>query len=96
MSGGSLDYICFRIEEIAPKVPDRELRNMTFDFAKLLHDLEWYLSSDTSEEDWKEARDNFKKKWFGKRDERLQAIIEESVEELKSELLEMIGSEAKR
>jgi len=96
MSGGSLDYICFRIEEIAPKVPDRELRKMTFDFAELLHDLEWYLSCDTSEKDWNAARDKFKKKWFGNRDERLQAIIEESVDELKSELLEMIGSEAKR
>lgn len=75
MSGGALDYICFRIEEIAPKVPDKELRKLTVDFSKLLYELEWYLSGDTSTEDWKKARDAFKKKWFGNRDERLKSII---------------------
>ena len=93
MSGGSLDYVFFKIEEVACHVPDRELREMTVDFAKLIHDLEWYLSSDISKESWEKSRDHFKKKWFGKRDERLKEIITSATEELKSELLEMIGEQ---
>ena len=91
MSGGELDYISYRIDDVARKVPDRELRELTIDFASLLHDLEWYLSDDTGVESWNKARDKFKKKWFGNRNKRLERIIEDSVQELKTELIEMIG-----
>ena len=91
MSGGSLDYIFYKVEEIAPKIPDRELSEMTKDFAELLHDLEWYDSGDTGYDDWNRARDKFKNKWFGNRNKNLKDIIQKATDELKTELLEMIG-----
>ena len=91
MSGGSLDYIYCQIENIAYRIPDREIRMMTFDFASMLHDLEWYLSTGYEKDDWQKACDEFKKKWFGNRDERLKQIIDDAVQELRTELIEMIG-----
>lgn len=91
MSGGSLDYIFYKVEEIAPKIPDRELSEMTKDFAELLHDLEWYDSGDTGYDDWNRTREKFKKKWFSSRNMNLKAIIQKATDELKTELLEMIG-----
>lgn len=93
MSGGSFDYIFYKVEEIAPRIPDRELSEMTKDFANLLYDLEWYDSGDTGYDDWNRARDKFKNKWFGSRNKNLKTIIEKATNELKTELLEMIGDE---
>jgi len=91
MSGGSLDYVSFKLDEIIEKIPDKELKALTKDFSSLLHELEWYLSGDTDKEQYRQEAIKFKAKWFGKRDERLREIICEECAKLKGELLEMIG-----
>jgi len=56
MSGGSLDYVYFKVEEAAESVRARAEGNPLYlafsDHLKLvataLHDIEWVLSSDTS------------------------------------------------
>lgn len=92
MSGGSMDYLCYKIEEAARQIPDREIKKMAMDFADLMHDCEWYIDSDIGEDTWNTSLAKFKSKWFGKRDERLKEIIESAVAELRTELLTMIGT----
>lgn len=64
MSGGSLDYFYCQLQEHVGDFKDKELDDLVNDLAELFHDREWYLSGDTGEGNWNEARDNFKKKWF--------------------------------
>lgn len=92
MSGGSLDYICWKIEEAACRVDDRELKAMLLDLAKVMHDCEWWLSCDISKEEYQKTLNDFKNKWFGKRDENLKSIINAAVATLREELLDMIGN----
>lgn len=93
MSGGSHNYICYRIEEdLVGQMEDRELNDLMQDIATLAHDLEWYHSSDTSHDDYRKSVRKFKDKWFKQsREERLKKYIEESIQEIKEELLNMIG-----
>lgn len=79
MSGGSLNYFYGILEDHVGDFGDVELDDLVRDLAKLFHDREWYLSSDTCEGAWRESRDNFKKKWFGKntRKERIERYLEE-------------------
>lgn len=62
MSGGSHNYICFRIEEdLVGKMHDRELDALMADVAKLAHAVEWWESGDTDEDDYRKAVSSFKK-----------------------------------
>ena len=92
MSGGSMDYICCKLESsVSGMLMDKELEEMLKDFVALLHDCEWAHASDISEEKYFETVKKFKDKWFGNRDERLKDIVNQSIEELKLELMRMIG-----
>lgn len=93
MSGGSHNYICYKIEEeLVGQMHDKELNDLMKDIAKLAHDLEWFDSSDYGENDYKKSVEKFKNKWFGKsRNERLKEYIDESVNKLKEQLYTMIG-----
>ena len=79
MSGGSLNYFYSYLEEHVGDFGDKELDELVKDMAKLFHDREWYLSSDTGIGDWNEARDAFKKKWFTQhgRQERIEKYLAE-------------------
>lgn len=92
MSGGSYNYLCFQIEEeYVGRMHDIELDDMMKDLAKLLHDLEWWQSSDTSEESYRKTVKDFKEKWFkGDRNERLKTIIEKACDDLKTDLLKLL------
>ena len=96
MSGGSHNYIYCRIEEdLVGQMEDRELDDLMKDIVTLAHDLEWYHSADTSHDDYRESVRKFKDKWFKQsREKRLKKYIEESIQEIKEELLNMIGGEA--
>lgn len=96
MSGGSHNYIYCRIEDdLVGQMEDRELNDLMKDIATLAHDLEWYHSADTSRDDYRESVRKFKDKWFKqRREERLKKYIEESIQEIKEELLNMIGGES--
>ena len=64
MSGGSLGYFYVDIQGHVGDFEDKELDELVKDIAELFHDREWFLSGDTGEGDWNEARDAFKAKWF--------------------------------
>lgn len=92
MSGGSMDYIYCKLESSAiGMLMDKELEDMLKDFVALLHDCEWAHDSDISDEEYFETVKKFKDKWFGNRDERLKDIVNQSIEELRLELMRMIG-----
>ena len=89
MSGGSLNYFYCDIESHIGDFKDKELDDLVRDLAKLFHDREWYLSSDTCEGSWNESRDAFKEKWFGK-DSR-EKRIEKYLEEIKDDVYKQFG-----
>lgn len=89
MSGGSLNYFYAELESHVGDFGDRELDELVKDMAQLFHAREWYLSSDTCEGSWNEARDAFKQKWFseGARAER----IEKYLSDIKDDVLKSFG-----
>lgn len=94
MSGGSMDYLCYRVKEVADQMGDRELIELIKDVAELLHDREWYLSGDYGDETWEKCVQKFKQKWFEQpREERLKALIEQTFNEAKRECMSMIGAQ---
>lgn len=97
MSGGSMDYLCYRVEEVADQMGDRELIELIKDVAELLHDREWYLSGDYGDETWEKCAQKFKRKWFEQpRKDRLKALIEQTFNEAKRECMSMIGAQTSR
>lgn len=97
MSGGSHNYICYRIEEdLGGQMHDLELNDLIADIAKIAHDLEWFDSSDICEETYRKSVTQFKKKWFGQsRNTRLKGYVDKSVEDLRQQMYDMIGVERK-
>lgn len=92
MSGGSMDYLCWRIEDQASNMGDLELIELIEDIAKLMHDREWFLSGDYTEQDWQDSSKKFKQKWFGSsREERLKQLIEKQIAKVREECMTMIG-----
>lgn len=92
MSGGSHDRICYKIkQELVGRMHDRELDALMADLVELTHSLEWMDSGDISDDVYWNDVAAFKKKWFSSRDTRLIQIITDSTNELKAELLRMIG-----
>lgn len=89
MSGGSLNYFYCDLEGHVGDFEDKELDDLVRDLAKLFHDREWFLSSDTCEGSWIEARDNFKTKWFtpDSRSERVKKYLDE----IRDEVLDAFG-----
>lgn len=67
MSGGSCDYICYRIEEtLVGKMNDPVLDELMKDIVEVAHDLEWWQSDDYSEDVYRRTVKAFKEKWFTK------------------------------
>ncbi len=85
MSGGSLNYFYYQLEDHVGDFDDKELDNLVADLAKLFKDREWYLSADTGKGSWVEARDSFKKKWFTEhgRQERIEQYLSEFADEIR-------------
>ena len=95
MSGGSMDYICYRVSEEADKMGDREIIALCKDVASLMHDREWFLSGDYEESAWKKSLSGFKKKWFKEsRSSRLASLVEEVFSEARDECMNMIREDA--
>lgn len=89
-SGGSYDYLYLKLDI---NTYDEELDLMLIDLQQVLHDLEWWQSCDIGEETYRETLNEFKNKWFGKRNERLKEIITTKCNELEKHLLGVIGGE---
>lgn len=92
MSGGSYDYVFRRLDDAAGYAKDKEIQELLRDLAKLLHDEEWYESGDYGRDSYVKSLQAFKKKWFGAdRSERLKGYIDESLNDIKTELYALIG-----
>ena len=87
MSGGSYDYKYYTIDEYyVGRMFDVELDEMMADLKDVLHDLEWWQSSDYAEEDYRETVDKFKKKWFKRTRLNVKNLIDKAFEDKKEEL----------
>lgn len=89
MSGGRLNYFYGQLEDHVGDFGDKELDELVKDLAELFHDREWFLSGDTGDGDWVEARDNFKQKWFTEHGR--QDRIEKYLTEIADEVYAMFG-----
>lgn len=89
MSGGSLNYFYYTLQDHIGDFEDKELDDLVKDLADLFHDREWYLSADYGAGDWNESRDRFKEKWFTKegRKKRIDKYLTDFTEEIRK----MIG-----
>ena len=88
MSGGSYSYVYCKVEnECVGRMFDRQLDEMMKDLVKVLHDLEWWKSSDTGEDTYRRAVTEFKKKWFKQRKIDVQKQIESEFERTKDKLM---------
>lgn len=86
-----MDYICYRVDEIADMVEDKEIADLLHDLSDLLHDEEWYKSGDTGRNDYLKSLRKFKKKWFkGSRNERLEKYLRTELDRLKSEIHDLL------
>lgn len=100
MSGGRWQYqdSClkndmFNYSGTSDPMEDKEVSKLVYDVFNLIHDLDWYKSDDTGEEDYIKAKKKFKEKWLRNKNYNknvLQPIIEEEIELLKEELVKMI------
>lgn len=94
MSGGSYSYMYSHVDdEYVGRMYDAELDELIKDLVPVLKAVEWWQSCDTGEDTYRKEVRKFKKKWLSGdvRTERLNEIINGKVEELRKELLEMIG-----
>ena len=88
MSGGSYSYMCYRIEdEYVGRMFDDQLDEMMKDLCKVLHDLEWWRSSDFDEDSYRKTVTEFKKKWFKQTKIDVQKQIESEFEKTKDVLM---------
>lgn len=93
MSGGSYDYVCYKLSnECEGRMYDAEMNDLVKDLSEVLHDLEWWQSGDYSEEQYRETVSKFKKKWFeGDRTERLKGYIDDQIDAVRRKLYSLIG-----
>ena len=103
MSGGYFDYKDFALKnqifdfhgkDRKTALGDREISELTWDLLDLIHEYDWYASGDTSEEEYLQAKKVFKAKWLSSHDERHKRMIDEAVEELRTELYKTFEEEA--
>ncbi|MDB7990528.1 hypothetical protein PND93_02875 [Faecalicoccus pleomorphus] len=88
MSGGSYNYGYSTVEyTYVGEMKDTELNEMMKDLVQVLHDLEWYVDCDISEETYRETVTKFKSKWFKRRKYDIEALVNEVFENKKQELL---------
>lgn len=88
MSGRSYNYMYSRInDEYVGRMHDSQLDEMMKDLVDLLHDLEWWQSSDTGEDTYRRAVTEFKKKWFKQTKIDVKKQIDSKFEQTKDELL---------
>lgn len=90
MSGGSLNYICYTIEDVlVGEMYDEFMNEFVKDFAELTHDLEWWLSADYGQEKYRKSLKEFKDKWFRNYCEREKEVIKKIKEKAIKEIKEL-------
>jgi hypothetical protein len=71
---------------------DAEMDEMIDDLCEVLHDLEWWKSGDSGEEEYRKSVQAFRAKWFqGNREKRLKGYIDKQIGIVRKELYQLIG-----
>lgn len=92
MSSGSMNYIYNKVLEASDLAHDAEIKELLWDLSYLLHEEEWWQSSDKTKDAYLLALSNFKSKWFKEpREERLKKYVDDSLERTKKDLYSLIG-----
>lgn len=96
MSGGSWDYVCYRLEDAAQSMSgwDTELSEMLKDLADIAHDCEWADSCDIGKETPRRKIVDFKRKWFSsdaQRTERLKGYVNEELAYAQDRIYRLLG-----
>ena len=95
MSGGHFDYtdsqakseIFGWTDKPTNVFEDREISELIFDVFDLIHDYDWYVSGDTCEATWLQAKRAFKAKWLHSQpEERTKATIDSVIDDARQEL----------
>lgn len=95
MSGRALDYVYTHLEGIEYKMHDAVMSSLIVDITKVLHDLEWALSSDISMDDYYKTVRRFKDKWFKHTNETIKMIFDNQMKEIKRKFYRDFGFIAK-
>lgn len=87
LSGGYFNYNYGYLDVYEGEMEDTELNELLLDFKDLLHELEWYKSGDTSQEDYERFVKYFKDRWIRgeDRDGRFLNYVEECLTNLKKQ-----------
>lgn len=98
MSGGSYNYIYNALlSECEGRMYDAEMDDLIKDLAEVLHALEWWQSSDTSEDNYREELARFKNKWFEcNRETRLKDYIDAELKKTRDKLYSLIMTDTER
>ena len=100
MSGGHFNYADGNlksemfgwVDKPYDVMEDAEISELVWDLLDLIHKYDYYVSGDTLRKNYLEAKDDFKKKWFGDREVRLEDILERKIEDLRKEMKEMVSN----
>ena len=72
-SGGAYDYLFGRIQSTYEgKLKDPLMEELLKDFVKVLYELEWCDSGDTTEDRYRKELDAFKEKWIKEHDKEVE------------------------
>lgn len=92
MSGGSMDYVGFKIQEYTADLCDKEMTELAEDIAGIFLQAERWHSADACENQYREAVSKFKLKWFsGNREMRLTRYIDEILDKAKRECYALLA-----
>lgn len=99
MSGGKFGYYNKYLKDEMFAYDDRpnnvmeddEISELVWDVLELIRVFDYYSCSDTGRDTYIKRKNEFKKKWFGNRSERLEQIVDKKIERLREEVKEMIG-----
>lgn len=92
MSGGRMNYLCYSIENEISNIPDIEIKELAQDFAKLMHDLEWYLSCDYGEGSWTKSLEEFREKWLrNDGTDRIKEYVKKEMKQTEENVLQLLG-----
>lgn len=92
MSGGYFDYSNYRLDDLADREIDVEIRDLLKDLSNLLHDEDYYMSGDYSKETYYKSLEEFRKKWFhNSRNIRLKNYIDDSIDKARKDMYNLIG-----
>ena len=90
MSGGSMDYACWKVSNIAEMEEDPIIKNLLSDLADYLHAEEWCRSGDIGKESYEKARKKFKEKWFDTPID-LKPYVDKELSDFKEKIYGLIG-----